>query len=80
MKTRVTLKYFVSLCLWKPWFDSNLVILKPIALCFDGKLNKLSGKRQQSLPYLVAAGGNFVLKEFQVCIRPCFRKINRILT
>ena len=24
MKTRVSLKYFVNDCLWKPFFDSNL--------------------------------------------------------
>ena len=56
MKTRVSLKYFVSYCLWKP-FDSNspetpsnlisltiLVTLRPFTL-FNLKLEQLSCKK-----------------------------------
>ena len=58
MKTKVSLKYFVSYCLWKPFFDSkslqtlsNLFFLtffgnsKGFRTVFNVKLEQLSGKK-----------------------------------
>ena len=76
MKTRGSLKYFVSYCLWKRFFYSNLfqtppnlisltiltilVTLKPKAYYFSLKLEKLSGKNVLKFALL----GNFISNLF----------------
>ena len=70
MKTRASLKYFVSYCLWKLIFDSKLsqtpsnlialrflIILRPFTLLYV-KIRQLSGQKVLKFAFLINCFSN----------------------